>query len=79
VEIDSYLGHRVGFWNPQIYAFAASNDDPFTPLNATGTGNDNLYYTGGGNGSLYNPAAGLGIPDMNALAADFKNGSRYLG
>jgi len=70
-EIDSYLGHRVGFWNPSIYAFAASGRDPFTPLNAVGANSDNLYYTGGGNGSLYNPGSGLGTPNLSALAADF--------
>ena len=35
--IDSYLGHRVGFWNPSIYAFATSGSSPFTPLDAVGT------------------------------------------
>jgi subtilase family serine protease len=75
VEIDSYLGHRVGFWNPSIYAFAASGHDPFSPLDESGTGNDNLYYTGGGKGSLYNAATGLGVPNLSALAADFKFGA----
>jgi subtilase family serine protease len=70
-EIDSYLGHRVGFWNPSVYAFAASGRDPFTPTDAAGTDNDNLYYTGGGRGSLYNPGSGLGTPDLSAIAADF--------
>jgi kumamolisin len=74
-EIDSYLGHRVGFWNPSIYAFAASGRDPFTPLNAVGASSDNLYYTGGGNGSLYNPGSGLGTPNLSALAADFRASS----
>jgi len=44
---------------------------PFSPLNATGTGNDNLYYTGTA-GTLYNPGAGLGIPNLTQLAADFQ-------
>jgi subtilase family serine protease len=71
-EIDSYLGHRVGFWNPAVYSFATSGHDPFTPLNAIGGTNDNLYYTGNGAGSLYNPGSGLGTPNLSALAADFK-------
>ncbi|MGH3169192.1 MAG: S53 family peptidase, partial [Trebonia sp.] len=66
-EIDSYLGHRVGFWNPSVYAFAASGHDPFTPLDATGTSDDNLYYTGTA-GSIYSPATGLGTPDLSGLA-----------
>ena len=44
--IDSYLGHRVGFWNPSIYAAAVGQRSPFTPLNQAGTSNDNIYYTG---------------------------------
>jgi subtilase family serine protease len=28
-EIDSYVGHRVGFWNPAIYGFARSWNSPF--------------------------------------------------
>ena len=69
-EIDSYLGHRVGFWNPAIYAFAVSGHDPFTPLNAVGASSNNLYYTGNP-GSLYNEGSGLGVPDLAELAADF--------
>ncbi len=44
--INQFAGHRVGLWNPSIYAFAMSAESPFTPLSAQGTGNDNLYYTG---------------------------------
>ena len=68
--IDSYLGHRVGFWNPAIYAFAASHGSPFTPLQQSGTGNDNIYYTGNP-GQVYNEGSGLGYPDLSKLAADF--------
>jgi len=68
--IDSYLGHRVGFWNPAIYTFATSHASPFTPLNTAGTSNDNIYYTGNP-GTVYNPGSGLGIPDLSKLAADF--------
>ncbi|HEX6452452.1 MAG TPA: S53 family peptidase [Trebonia sp.] len=68
--IDSYLGHRVGFWNPAIYDFATSGNDPFTPLNAVGTSSNNLYYTGNP-GSVYNAGSGLGVPNLTALAEDF--------
>ncbi len=44
--IDSYLGHRVGFLNPLIYPLATSAHSPFTPLQQSGAGNDNMFYTG---------------------------------
>jgi subtilase family serine protease len=69
--IDSYLGHRVGFWNPAIYALANSASSPFAPDQQAGTGNDNLYYTGTP-GAVYNEAIGLGTPDLSALADDLK-------
>jgi kumamolisin len=91
--IDSYVGHRVGLWNPSVYAFANGAQSPFTPLNDTTSysgkhylfqtnlhrvskalpgvfSNNNLYYTGDP-GTTWNPAAGLGIPDLTALAKDF--------
>jgi kumamolisin len=68
--IDSLLDRRVGFWNPSIYRFATSWGSPFTPLNATGKNNDNLYYTGTP-GTLYNDGAGLGLPNFAELASDF--------
>jgi kumamolisin len=67
--IDSYLGHRVGLWNPNLYAFAAGPDSPVTPLNQLGTGNDNLFFTGNP-GEHYNPATGLGVPDLTKFAKD---------
>lgn len=70
--IDSYVGHRVGFWNPSIYQFAQSPNSPFTPLQQAGTGNDNIYYTGNP-GALFNEATGLGTPNISALARDFAN------
>ena len=69
--IDSYLGHRTGFWNPAMYRFATARMSPFTPLDKTGAGNDNLYYTGTA-GHIYNPGSGLGTPDLARLAADFR-------
>jgi subtilase family serine protease len=67
--IDSYLGHRIGLWNPSLYQFAAGSSSPVTPLSQAGTGNDNLFYTGNP-GELYNAATGLGVPDLAAYAAD---------
>jgi subtilase family serine protease len=68
--IDSYLGHRVGFWNPSIYSFATGHNSPFTPVNQVGTSSDNIYYTGNP-GQTYNEGSGLGIPNLTELAADF--------
>ncbi|PJI09300.1 MULTISPECIES: S53 family peptidase [Clostridium] len=61
---------QVGFWNPQIYRFAQSKDSPITPLNDTGVGNDNIFYTGT-KGAIYNQATGLGIPNVAKLSASF--------
>ncbi|MFY9927870.1 MAG: S53 family peptidase, partial [Streptosporangiaceae bacterium] len=68
--IDSYLGHRVGLWNPSIYAAAAGHGDPFNPLSTASTSNDNLYYTGNP-GEPFNEAVGLGTPNLTELAGDF--------
>jgi kumamolisin len=68
--IDSELGHRVGFWNPTVYAAATRWNSPVTPLDQRGTNNDNIYYTGTP-GTVYNPGAGLGYPNLSALAQDF--------
>jgi kumamolisin len=67
--IDAYLGHRVGLWNPSLYALAGSSKSPVTPLNAVGTSNDNIFYTGNP-GELYNPATGLGVPNLAKFAGD---------
>ena len=53
-----------------MYKFAVSKNSPFTPLDATGTSNDNLYYTGT-KGNIYNVGSGLGTPDLAKLAGDF--------
>ncbi|HTX62844.1 MAG TPA: S53 family peptidase [Acidimicrobiales bacterium] len=74
--IESAVGHRVGFWNPAVYSFATGRNSPFTPLDQSGTTNDNIYYTGTP-GTVYNPATGLGTPDLTELARDFSGeGSR---
>jgi kumamolisin len=49
---------------------AAGSSSPFTPLQESGTGSDNLFYTGNP-GQLFNPGNGLGLPNMSQLAADF--------
>jgi kumamolisin len=72
--IDSYLGHRVGLWNPSLYAFATNRNSPLTPLNTAGPSSDNLYYTGNP-GSVYNAGSGLGYPNLSKLAADFASQS----
>jgi kumamolisin len=68
--IDSYLGRRVGLWNPTIYGFATRSQSPFTPLDQPGTSNDNLFFSGTP-GTVYNQGAGLGYPDLSKLANDF--------
>ena len=67
--VDSYLGHRTGFWNPAMYRAATGGNDPFTQLNSTSTSNDNIYYTGNP-GQPYNEGTGLGMPDIAELAGD---------
>ncbi|HEY1917597.1 MAG TPA: S53 family peptidase [Streptosporangiaceae bacterium] len=68
--IDSYIGGRVGFWNPAIYQFANQPGSPFTPMDTAGTSNDNLYYSGTP-GTTFNEGSGLGYPDFSRLAEDF--------
>jgi kumamolisin len=68
--MESYLGHRVGLWNPWIYKFAQQKNSPFIPLQQVSTGNDNLYFSGNP-GAVYNPSTGLGTPNLAALAVDF--------
>ncbi|HEY4461971.1 MAG TPA: hypothetical protein VGN41_04820, partial [Streptosporangiaceae bacterium] len=67
--IDQYAGGRTGFWNPSVYALAGSPASPFSPLDASGAVNDNIYYTGTP-GQTFNVGSGLGIPDLSRLAAD---------
>ena len=67
--IDSFLGHRIGLWNPSLYSFAAGSASPVTPLNQVSSNNDNLFYTGNP-GERYNPATGLGVPNLAKFASD---------
>lgn len=69
--IDAYNGDRAGLWNPAMYKSATSAATAFTPLNTSGTSNDNLLYTGTP-GTVFNPATGLGLPDFAKLAAALK-------
>jgi kumamolisin len=65
--IDSYVGHRVGFWNPTMYEGAAVGFNAFTQYNTAGTSNDNIFYSGNP-GEKYNEGTGLGTPDLAKLA-----------
>jgi subtilase family serine protease len=67
--IDSFLGHRTGFWNPAAYALAQGSHSPFTPLDAASANNDNLYYTGTA-GNIFNVGSGLGTPNLALLARE---------
>ncbi|HVT70262.1 MAG TPA: S53 family peptidase [Trebonia sp.] len=71
--IDSYLGHRVGLWNPSLYSFASGSGSPVTPLSQASSGNDNIFYTGSP-GDRYNEATGLGVPDLAKFASDLARG-----
>jgi kumamolisin len=73
--IDSYLGHRVGFWNPVMYNAVATGHDVFTQINTVGTSSDNIFYTGNP-GQAYNPGTGLGMPNLAALAKVFGEDAR---
>ena len=68
--IDSLLNRRTGFWNPEIYRLARSAHSPFSPLDATGSSNTNIYYTGTAH-AIYNPGTGLGTPDLTAIEQAF--------
>jgi kumamolisin len=68
--IDQAVGHRVGFWNPSIYRWAAGPHSPFRPLDTASASNTNLFYTGTP-GAIFNPASGLGTPNLARLARDF--------
>jgi subtilase family serine protease len=68
--IDSALGHRTGFWNPDLYWAATHGNSPFTTMNTSGTSNDNIFYTGTP-GTVYNPATGLGVPNLGAVKSLF--------
>ena len=69
--IDSALGYRTGFWNPDLYWAASHGNSPFTPLNTAGTSNDNLFYTGTP-GTVFNPATGLGVPNLGQVMGLFE-------
>lgn len=64
--IDSYLGHRTGFWNPDLYALANSANSPLTPLNDT-TAYEGVRF-------LSQTDAG---GQTTALAGEFSNNNTY--
>lgn len=47
---ESSLGHRIGFWNPNIYRFAASSNSPFHPLDSNTVYSGPVYYSGRNHG-----------------------------
>ena len=67
--IDSFVGHRIGLWNPSLYSFAAGPASPVTPLSQASSNNDNVFYTGNP-GERYNAATGLGVPNLAKFASD---------
>jgi subtilase family serine protease len=67
--IDSFLGRRIGLWNPSVYSFAAGSGSPVTPLSKASSDNDNIFYTGNP-GERYNEATGLGVPNLAKFAGD---------
>lgn len=69
--MNSGLQAGTGFWNPQIYQFAAQADTPFNVL-SDADDNNNLYYTGQP-GKLYNQATGLGTINFEKLFNKFKS------
>jgi kumamolisin len=65
--IESYVGHRVGFWNPKIYKWANGGNSPFTTLNSTTvfSGKQYLFQTNAKNVTT-------------ALPGDFSNNNEYF-
>ncbi|WP_233841192.1 S53 family peptidase [Dyella sp. 2HG41-7] len=64
-------GHRVGLWNPQVYALQnIFGYGKYTPFKAIRTG-DNWFYNGSPH---YNPGAGIGALDVANLDAFFRSG-----
>ncbi|HWF41337.1 MAG TPA: protease pro-enzyme activation domain-containing protein [Acidothermaceae bacterium] len=73
--IESYIGHRVGFWNPKIYKWANGGGSPFTPLNDTTafSGKKYLFQT-----SLSNVSTALpGVFSNNNLYYTGKQGATW--
>jgi kumamolisin len=62
----SSLGHRLGFWNPVIYAAAQSHDSPFTPLD------ENQIY----GSSYFSQTSRRGKPSK--LSGSFSNNNLYF-
>ncbi|WP_298342031.1 S53 family peptidase [Ferrimicrobium sp.] len=52
-DYESALGHRIGFWNPNIYRFAESTNSPFHPLDSN-TVYGSSYYSGMYHGKTLN-------------------------
>ena len=64
-------GHRIGLWNPQLYAIQnIFGYGRFSPFNKVKAG-DNWFYEGA---PRYNQGAGIGTLDVANLAAFFSGG-----
>ena len=64
-------GHRIGWWNPQIYALQhIVGYGKFSPFRSVRAG-DNWFYQGA---PQYNPGAGIGSLDVAKLAAFLRVG-----
>ncbi|HUA80977.1 MAG TPA: S53 family peptidase [Dyella sp.] len=64
-------GHRVGLWNPQVYALQnIFGYGKYTPFKSIRTG-DNWFYYGSPH---YNPGAGIGALDVANLDAFLRSG-----
>ncbi len=64
-------GHRIGLWNPQIYAIQnIFGYGRFSAFNSVRAG-DNWFYNGA---PRYNPGAGIGTLDVNNLDAFLRSG-----
>lgn len=65
------VGHRIGWWNPQIYALQnILGYGRFSPFRSV-RGGDNWFYQGA---PRYNPGAGIGSLDVAKLAAFLRVG-----
>ncbi len=67
VVFASAVGHRIGFWNPTIYAAAKSSASPFTPLDG------NKLYSGG----KYLSATTVATGKTATLPGSFSNNNLY--
>ena len=71
--IDSFLGHRVGFWNPVMYSVATgARTRRSLPLDSMRHRAATTSTTRGHQACPSTKGAGLGYPDLSRLAFDFR-------